>query len=206
MAGVGDMLAISSLLGGGDRDDDERASSSAAATGASNSNPAAIYVGKDDGVPVPAVKRGGIRARADPKAVWDASELEDDFDFDDDDDDGGGGGDGDGGFALKTPKYEFLYKQAVSTADAFLGMAHNKDPGTRSCEDVVMKMYLPGTTAMRDLDLDVQKDRLRLRSALYKLSVYLPHVVDPDAGKAEWDAARECLKVTMPIAEEDGEW
>ena len=205
MAGVGDMLAISSLLGGGDRDDDERASSSAA-TGASTSNPAAIYVGKDDGVPVPAVKRGGIRARADPKAVWDASELEDDFDFDDDDDDGGGGGDGDGGFALKTPKYEFLYKQAVSTADAFLGMAHNKDPGTRSCEDVVMKMYLPGTTAMRDLDLDVQKDRLRLRSALYKLSVYLPHVVDPDAGKAEWDAARECLKVTMPIAEEDGVW
>ena len=203
MAGLSDMLAISSLLGGGDPDDDERPSSSAAA-GASNSNPGAIYCGKDDGVPVPAVKRGPSTRgpRSDPKAVWDASELEDDFDFDDDDD----GGDGDDGFSLKTPKYEFLYKQAVSTADAFLGMAHNKDPGTRSCEDVVMKMYLPGTTAMRDLDLDVQKDRLRLRSALYKLSVYLPHVVDPDAGKAEWDAARECLKVTMPIAEEDGVW
>lgn len=50
------------------------------------------------------------------------SELLDDFD--DDDDEGAEG--------LLIPKYEFMYKQAVSTADAFLGMSHNKVGARRS--------------------------------------------------------------------------
>jgi hypothetical protein len=45
------------------------------------------------------------------------SELLDDFD-DDDDEEGPSG--------LLIPKYEFMYKQAIGTADAFLGMSHNK--------------------------------------------------------------------------------
>ena len=31
-----------------------------------------------------------------------------------------------------------------------------EDPGSRSCEDMVCKIQLPGTKAMRELDLDVQ--------------------------------------------------
>lgn len=46
---------------------------------------------------------------------------------------------------------------------------------------------------------------MQLRSHVYKLSVYLPHRVDSDKGKAQWDQKTECLKVTLPIVEdEDG--
>jgi hypothetical protein len=82
-------------------------------------------------------------------------------------------------------------------------MAHNKDPGTRSCEDMVLKISLPGTKSMRELDLEVETDRLRLRSATYKLNLYLPHKVDADEGKAEWDAKSETLKVSCPILDEE---
>ena len=94
-----------------------------------------------------------------------------------------------------------MYKQAVSTADAYLGMAHNKDPGSRSCEDLVFVAHLPGTTALADLDLDVQADRLRLVSQRHKLSVYLPHRVDADG---EGGVGREDGKVGVPsIVDED---
>jgi hypothetical protein len=35
--------------------------------------------------------------------------------------------------------------------------------GSRSCEDMVCKIHLPGTRSMQELDLDVQPDRLTLR-------------------------------------------
>ena len=183
MSAFGDITAMASLLGGGDPDDTEAPYERPRMT------PASLPAKADDGVAIPAARPGG-----DPKAIWDASELMDDFE--DDDEDAGEHG-------LLVPKYEFLYKQAVSTADAFLGMAHNKDPGSRSCEDVVCKVHLPGTKALRELDLDVRPDRLRLRSHVYSLSVYLPHRVDADRGKAEWDQKAESLKITLPIVDED---
>ena len=46
------------------------------------------------------------------------------------------------------PEYEFLYKQAISTADNYLGMAYvHKDPGSLSCEDLVVRIELPGALA-----------------------------------------------------------
>ena len=51
--------------------------------------------------------------------------------------------------------------------------------------------------------LEVETDRLRLRSATYKLNLYLPHKVDADEGKAEWDAKSETLKVSCPILDEE---
>ena len=59
--------------------------------------------------------------RVDP-AGRQISELLDDFDDDEEEEEGGASG-------LLIPKYEFMYKQAVSTADAFLGMSHNKVRG-----------------------------------------------------------------------------
>ena len=193
-----DINAMASLLGGADPDDvEEDAGSYARRTAAMTPGTLAGSAGsmRDDGVAIPKAK--GARERGDPKAIWALHELMDDFD---DDEDGEEGGDG-----LVVPAYEFLYKQAVSTADAFLGMSHNKDPGSRSCEDVVCKIQLPGTKALRELDLNVEADRLQLRSHVYKLNVYLPHRVDSERGKAEWDQKTECLKVTLPIVEdEDG--
>ena len=154
MSAYGDITAMATLLGGKDPDDAEAPGPSGAPF-----NPSALPVSKDDGVAIPAVRPG----KKDTKAIWDVSELVDDFDDDSEEE-------GEDGVGLSIPTYEFLYKQAINTADAFLGMAHNKDPGTRSCEDMVLKISLPGTKSMRELDLEVETDRLRLRSATYKLN------------------------------------
>ena len=39
------------------------------------------------------------------------------------------------------PKYEFIYKQAIGTEDAFLGMG-DKDPSSTSCEVGAVVMLL----------------------------------------------------------------
>ncbi len=36
-----------------------------------------------------------------------------------------------------------------------------------------------------------------------KLSIYLPHKVDEDKGKAKWDGGKKVLLVTLPIVRED---
>jgi hypothetical protein len=191
MTAFGDIHAMTSLLGGGDPDDTEAPYAGSARPAAAFA-PSALPVMKDDGVPVPAARPGG-----DARAIWTDEELVDDFDLDDDAETGGDGDGADGGSIV--PEFRFAYKQAVSTADAFLGMAHNKDPGTRSCEDLVLVVDLPGVKTMHELDLDVKQDRLRLRSDVYKLSVYLPHAVDAANGKAEWDSKKETLKITARI-------
>ena len=43
--------------------------------------------------------------------------------------------------------YEFIYKQAVATTDAFLGMG-GKHPGSHCCEDVVIRMQLPAVQTL----------------------------------------------------------
>ena len=66
------------------------------------------------------VRFGSCAASGGPDPVRrQISELLDDFDDDEEDEVEGPDG-------LLIPKYEFMYKQAVSTADAFLGMSHNK--------------------------------------------------------------------------------
>jgi hypothetical protein len=194
MSAFGDITAMAALLGGGDPDDTE-APCGGSRPRAGAFAPGALPVVKDDGVPVPAPRPGG-NPLYDPRAIWTEDELVDDFDLDDDAE----GGEDDG---LLIPEYDFAYKQAVSTADAFLGMAHNKDPGTRSCEDLVLIIKLPGTRAMHELDLDVKNDRIRLTSRVYKLTTYLPHRIDAENGKAVWDQKKETLKVTASILDDD---
>ena len=47
--------------------------------------------------------------------------------------------------------------------DCFLGLDWEKDPGTACCNEIVVKIELPGET-MKDLDLDVQKTKLIVQS------------------------------------------
>ena len=195
MTAFGDIHAMASLLGGGDPDDTEAPYAGSARPTASFA-PSALPVMRDDGVPVPAARPGG-----DARAIWTDEELVDDFDLDDDADAGPVDGDGvDGGSIV--PEFRFAYKQAVSVADAFLGMAHNKDPGTRSCEELVLIIDLPGVKTTHELDLDVRRDRLRLRGDVYKLSLYLPHAVDAANGVARWDAEKETLEITARILDD----
>lgn len=55
---------------------------------------------------------------------------------------------------------------------------------------------------MRDLDLDVTRDRIKAESVKLKLFTYLPVVVKHDAGKASFDVKTEVLTVTLPIINE----
>jgi len=67
--------------------------------------------------------------------------------------------------AIHTPyrSYEFVYRQAVGTHDAYLGMS-GKDPSSTSCEDLVVSIQLPRASGAGELDLDVKPTRLRLTS------------------------------------------
>ena len=135
MTAFGDIHAMASLLGGGDPDDTEAPYAGSARPTASFA-PSALPVMRDDGVPRPR----GARPGGDARAIWTDEELVDDFDLDDDAETGGDGDGADGGSIV--PEFRFAYKQAVSTADAFLGMAHNKDPGTRAAVHLVLVVDL----------------------------------------------------------------
>lgn len=92
--------------------------------------------------------------------------------------------------------------QAVETTDAFLGMSL-KDASSTCCEDIVIRIELPGTEAKGEIDLDVNDTNLTVRSPKYKLFLHLPHKVKADAGKAKWDGTKEELYISLPIIRDD---
>lgn len=178
-----ELAALSGLIKEADDEAERGADAAGPITPATIGAPA----GKDDGVKPPSVKPLG-----DPKAIWTFEEVTDALD--DDVDDG-----------RMMPEYEFLYKQAVSTADNYLGMSYvHKDPSSSNCEQLVVRIELPGTDSVGDLDLDVKPERLRLQSPVYRLALALPHPVDDKKGQAKWDAKKETLSVTLPIKRELG--
>lgn len=98
------------------------------------------------------------------------------------------------------PRYEFSYKQSVGTEDTFLGMS-DKTPLTSDCTHLVIKVHFPKAT-MKDLDLDVTKNRIKAASKTHHLFTYLPVNVDSANGKAKFDTSKEVLTVTVPIIPE----
>lgn len=101
----------------------------------------------------------------------------------------------------KRPRYEILYKQSVSTEDVFLGLG-DKSPSSEDCEAMVVKVHFPGCT-LKDLELDVSRERFVAESETHRISMYLPLQVDDKAGDAKWDKAKECLSVTLPIIRDE---
>jgi hypothetical protein len=99
--------------------------------------------------------------------------------------------------------YEFIYKQAVQTTDAYLGMS-GKDPSSTCCEELLVRIQLPAARSAAELDLDVKPQVLRLTSAAYRLRLALPHKVDDQRGSAKWDAAKKVLNVCLPIIRDEG--
>lgn len=56
-------------------------------------------------------------------------------------------------YSVASPRYEFLYKQAIGTQDNFLGMAYvHKDASSASCEDLVVRIDLPGASEAAQVD------------------------------------------------------
>ena len=66
----------------------------------------------------------------------------------------------------------------------------------------MLKVSLP-ETKLADIDLDVTKKSIKAESAKFRLSTFLPCVVDPDRGDAAWDATKFVLTVTLPIVPEE---
>ena len=98
------------------------------------------------------------------------------------------------------PRYEFSYKQVVGTQDTFLGLG-DKTPSSADCSHLIIKVHFPGCK-MRDVDLDVTKERIKVESKALRLFTYLPVAVDKDNGNAKFDTSKEVLTVTLPILRE----
>lgn len=141
---------------------------------------------------------GSIAARAlqpaapqnatDSNAIWDDGELDEDDGFDQDD-------------GRATADYELIYKQRVSPQDMFLGIDPTRSPGTASCEDLVIRIQLPETKGS-DLDLDVKRTKLTLRTPKHKLRVHLPKSVDNERGAAKWISDKCVLEVALPVVDD----
>ena len=138
----------------------------------------------DDAV-IPKPKRRGVQD------IWEEEEVEEDHGLVNDPSD-----------KRLRPEYDILYKQEVSSTDCYLGIDFEKDPGTHCCNEVVVKITLPGET-LKALDLDVQKSRLTVQSVKHVLRLPLPYPCDPDNGSAKFDPKSEVLSVTLPIIRPD---
>ncbi|KAK3909042.1 Dynein assembly factor 6, axonemal [Frankliniella fusca] len=129
-----------------------------------------------------------LRKPADPDAIWTVEEVADqptgDEQFD----------------PREQPEYEIKYQQAVSPEDVFLQM-NGKTAATASCENMIIIIYMKGET-MKSVDLNISSAALDIRSPLYRLHLHLPHPVDGEKGKAEWDDKTEILKVTLKMVRE----
>jgi dynein assembly factor 6, axonemal len=106
------------------------------------------------GAPKKASSDGGTSKtkNKDPKDIWDEDEvpleesilLEDVLD------------------SRPRPRYEILYKQMVGSEDVFLGLG-DRSPSSADCSHMTVKIHFPGHS-MKDLDLDVTKNKLRAES------------------------------------------
>lgn len=95
------------------------------------------------------------------------------------------------------PRYEISYRQSVGTQDAFLGI-NNISPASSDCTHLIIKIHFPGSK-MKDLDLDVTRERIRAENKHLRLFTFLPVPVDKDSGSAKFDTVKDVLIVTLPI-------
>ncbi|KAL5012124.1 hypothetical protein ScPMuIL_010675 [Solemya velum] len=121
------------------------------------------------------------------KEIWDEAEVAEGSEFDSVYD------------PRPQPEYDIIYKQTVTPEDMFLQMG-NKNPATASCEDMVVKVELPGTSSMSDVQLDVKPKFLDCRTPAFKLGLHLPHPVDHKSGRAQWDKKTQTLVVTLRLS------
>ncbi|XP_013168195.1 PREDICTED: protein PIH1D3 [Papilio xuthus] len=109
---------------------------------------------------------------------------------------GPGGGAGD----RKAPEYTMNYQQSVSAEDVFLQMGP-KTPSSASCENLVVRIKLPGDKK-ENVELTVDTKSVTIQSPQYYLKLALPHDIDPDNSKANWDSVKESLVLTLKLDRE----
>ena len=123
---------------------------------------------------------------ADPNEIWSETEVAEAGDVDDVDD------------GRKVPEYDIVFKQNVTPEDFFLGVDPVRHQGISCSDEVVLKVQLPGAK-LAEIDLDVRPTFARISAPQWKLKAQFPDRVDETKGKAQWDADKEMLTVTLPI-------
>eukprot|EP00389_Voromonas_pontica_P013863 GDKH01021442.1.p1 GENE.GDKH01021442.1~~GDKH01021442.1.p1 ORF type:complete len:213 (+),score=24.81 GDKH01021442.1:124-762(+) len=95
------------------------------------------------------------------------------------------------------PEYEILSRQKVSAEDVFFGLS-DVSPGSDHCSEYLVKVWLPETN-LKDITLDVTKERMIVQTVRFKLNLRFPYWVKEDGGKAEWDKSKGLLSLRVPI-------
>jgi len=188
----GSLLELSKLLGGAgiDGDDDSELDSGPVGT---MHNPGQIGPPKTAGVEPTTAQKKLQKAKAkaqnasDTKDIWDAEDVAvEDHGAEDD--------------PRPEPEYTTMYKQEVSNEDMFLQMS-GRDPSSHWCEDMVVKIQLPGHK-MSDCELEVTDNFLDLRTSTHRLGLPLPHPCDSKNGSAKFDSDKCILTVTLRMMRE----
>jgi len=65
-----------------------------------------------------------------------------------------------------------------------------------------VKIKLPGANS-KEMNLDINTNRLILTTPKYKLYLHLPHKVEHEKGKAKFDSDKSLLDLTLPVLRDD---
>ena len=73
-----------------------------------------------------------------------------------------------------------------------------RDPSSMSCEDLVVKVFLPNTK-FASVQLEVTPTQMLVSAPQFLLELDLPQKVDDKQGNAKWLASSSVLEVVLPI-------
>lgn len=95
------------------------------------------------------------------------------------------------------PEYTVHYKQNVGTEDVYLGLSM-KDPSLSSADSVIINVKLVDTKP-DDVDLNIQKGYLDLRTPRYRLTLKLDRPTKDNMAVAKWKAGQDVLEIEIPL-------
>eukprot|EP00756_Hemistasia_phaeocysticola_P040552 Hpha_TRINITY_DN16868_c3_g9::TRINITY_DN16868_c3_g9_i1::g.152751::m.152751 len=116
--------------------------------------------------------------------IWDVDELPGEYETGDD---------------RERPEHEILFKQRVGTNDVYLGLDFERDPSSACCEEIVVRVLMPKESRAEDIQLDVQEEKLDLRSSHYRLLLPLTKKVFTNKGSAKWEKDKKRMVITLAV-------
>eukprot|EP01065_Artemidia_motanka_P032914 TRINITY_DN39890_c0_g1_i1.p1 TRINITY_DN39890_c0_g1~~TRINITY_DN39890_c0_g1_i1.p1 ORF type:complete len:240 (+),score=113.20 TRINITY_DN39890_c0_g1_i1:69-722(+) len=124
------------------------------------------------------------KAVASGNDIWDVDELPGEYELGDE---------------RERPEHEVLFKQRVGTNDVYLGLDFERDPSSSCCEEMVVRVAMPKEERAEDIQLDVQEEKLDLRSAHYRLLLPLQRKVHTNRGSAKWEKDKKRMLITLAL-------
>ncbi|XP_038208327.1 dynein assembly factor 6, axonemal [Zerene cesonia] len=100
----------------------------------------------------------------------------------------------------KVPAYTMNYQQSVTAEDVFLQIGP-KTTSSASCENLIVRIKMPGDKK-ENIDLSVDTTCVTVSSSQFHLRLPLPHGINPDISKANWDASEDTLVLTLKLDRE----